>query len=114
MAGIRPDPAKPGYQSFLIKPMIGGDLTFAEGTSESVYGTITSRWEKQGKSLDMKVTIPANSSAIVHVPGSDAAKSKESGKPAADAKGVKVMAIKDGYAILEVHSGSYHFQSTAE
>lgn len=31
VAGIRPDPMKPGYKSFFIKPEIGGDLTYAEG-----------------------------------------------------------------------------------
>lgn len=112
VAGIRPDPAKPGFKSFLIKPMIGGDLTFAEGTSESVYGTITSLWEKKGNSLELKVTIPANSQAIVHVPGSDAAKVMESGKPAAAAKGVKLVGVKDGYVIFEVNSGTYHFRSS--
>jgi alpha-L-rhamnosidase len=94
--------------------MIGGDLTFAEGTSESLYGTITSRWERKGKSLEMKVTIPANSRALVHVPGSDAAKITESGRPAADAKGVSFVGMKEGYAIFQVDSGSYHFQTTVE
>ncbi|MCX6938772.1 MAG: family 78 glycoside hydrolase catalytic domain [Verrucomicrobia bacterium] len=111
VAGIRPDPEKPGYKSIIIKPIIGGDLTFAEGTSESLYGTITSRWERKGNSLDLKVTIPANSQATVHVPGSDVVKITESGKPAAKAKGVRFVGMEAGYAIFEVSSGSYHFQS---
>jgi alpha-L-rhamnosidase len=114
VAGIRPDPMRPGYKSFLIKPLVGGDLTYAEGSTESPYGTITCRWEKNGKSIGLKVTVPANSRAAVHVPASDAAKITESGQPVDRAAGVTVVGTQDGHAILQVDSGSYHFQSTVE
>ena len=68
VAGIRPDPAHPGYQSFLIQPVVGGDLTFAEGHAESMYGRISSRWELSDAGLEIAVTIPPNSRATVSLP----------------------------------------------
>jgi alpha-L-rhamnosidase len=68
LAGIRPDPAHPGFQSFLIQPVVAGDLTFAEGQTESPYGTIRSRWERNGGRFILEVTIPPNSQATVHFP----------------------------------------------
>jgi len=68
LAGIRPDPAQPGFQSFLIEPLVVGDLEFAEGETQSIYGRISSRWELSGSGLELAATIPPNSQATVSLP----------------------------------------------
>ncbi|MEY3896368.1 MAG: hypothetical protein RLZZ214_1888 [Verrucomicrobiota bacterium] len=113
VAGIRPDPDYPGYQSFLIKPVPGGNLTFAEASTESPYGTIASRWEKTGTMFKLTVTIPPNSNATVHVPTKDAGSLTEGGKRIRDAEGVTPLKVEEGYAVLKVESGRYEFTAPA-
>jgi alpha-L-rhamnosidase len=69
VAGIGIDESKPGYKHILIHPRPGGGLTSARATHESMYGTIVSGWELSEDNLDMKVQVPVNSSATIHIPG---------------------------------------------
>jgi len=112
LAGIRPDPAHPGFQKFLIKPLVIGDLTFAQASTQSPYGEILSRWDRSGDQVKLKVTIPPNSSATVYVPTSNAQTVTESGKNASRAPGLHLLKTEPGYAIFEAKSGQYEF--TAE
>ncbi len=114
VAGIRPDPEHPGYHSFIIKPLPGGDLSFAEASTESPYGRIASRWEKSGKVLRLSVTIPANSQATVFFPAVDAASLTEGGTSVSKAQGVTLLRMEGNHAVLKVESGTYRFQSGAD
>jgi alpha-L-rhamnosidase len=109
LGGIRPDPASPGYQSFLIKPVIGGDLKFAEFTTESPYGTIRNRWERSGDNLKMFVTVPPNSIAKVFIPTTKPASLTEGGKPIAEVKGITDLKFEGGQANFKAAAGSYQF-----
>jgi alpha-L-rhamnosidase len=42
LAGIRPDPAAPGFKKILIKPAIVGELTRVKAHYDSPYGRIVS------------------------------------------------------------------------
>jgi alpha-L-rhamnosidase len=112
LGGIRPDPASPGYQSFLIKPVIGGDLKFAEFTTESPYGTIRNRWERSGDNLKMFVTVPPNSIAKVFIPTTKPASLTEGGKPIAEVKGITDLKFEGGQASFKAAAGSYQFTCT--
>jgi alpha-L-rhamnosidase len=46
----------------------------------SPYGRIVSNWERAGGKLRMEVTIPANTTATMHVPAKDAAEVTGSNK----------------------------------
>jgi alpha-L-rhamnosidase len=89
--------------------VVGGDLTFAEGRAESLYGTIRSRWEKDGDDLVLEVTIPPNSQATVHLPTADAHTITEGGKPLAEVAGVTPLRKEPGRAVLRVEAGKYRF-----
>ena len=67
LAGIRP--AAPGFKKILIKPAIVGDLTWVKAHFDSPYGRIISEWKIDGDLLTMEVTIPANTTATIVVPG---------------------------------------------
>jgi alpha-L-rhamnosidase len=69
MAGIQLDENHPGYKNIIIHPQPGGGFTWARATHESVYGQIVSGWELEGDTLTMKVEIPANTSAMIYIPG---------------------------------------------
>ena len=111
LAGIQYDPVRPGFKHVLIRPIPMGDLTWVQAHYDSPYGRIVSNWKRDGKGLTLEVTIPPNSTATVHVPAKDAADVTESGKPAAQAAGVKFLRLDKGAALYEVGSGCYEFVS---
>ena len=112
LAGIRPDPANPGFQRFWIRPEMPGDLAWVKAHHDSPYGRIQSEWKKDGNTFSLNVTIPANSTAEVFIPASKANDVTEFGKSAAAAKGVKFLRLENGRAVYEVGSGNYQFQTT--
>lgn len=69
--GIHRDENNPGYKHFYLKPVVGGGLTYAKGSYESVYGTIESEWRVEGNEIIFHFVIPANTSATVSLPSAD-------------------------------------------
>jgi alpha-L-rhamnosidase len=68
LAGIRP--TAPGFKSFVVAPLVPDGLDHASASWESPYGTIESAWRRTpGGGLRLRVTVPVNTSAEVHVPG---------------------------------------------
>jgi alpha-L-rhamnosidase len=111
LAGIRTDPEQPGFKHILVRPYPLADLSFVKASHQSMYGTISSAWKRDGGRLRLDITIPANTGASVYVPAKEAAAVSESGQPAAKAKGVKFLRMEAGAAVFEVGSGSYSFTS---
>ena len=63
-AGIQVD----GENHFTIAPIPGGTLTWAEASYQSIYGKVSSRWEKTAEGVTFTITIPANTTANVVLP----------------------------------------------
>jgi len=72
MAGIKSNPEMPGFKQIIMKPDFSAGLTFVNASYESIYGLIKSDWKKSKNSLQWKITIPANSSALVYLPTANA------------------------------------------
>ena len=64
MCGINVD----GENRFVIKPLPGGSLTFAEAEYKSVYGSVFCGWEKRDGGCKFKVRVPANTTARLILP----------------------------------------------
>jgi alpha-L-rhamnosidase len=111
LGGILPDPAKPGFKHFILRPGIVKSVDWVKCSYQSPYGRIASNWKREGEKLTMEVTIPPNSTATVFVPAKDAASVTESGKPVGEAVGVKFLRMENHAAIYAVGSGNYQFQS---
>ena len=103
LAGIKPDPAQPGFKHMIMKPQPVTGLAFVKATHESPYGLISSEWHKTGDQFDWQIQIPVNTTASVYVP----ATSPDSVK----VKGLKASRFENGQAIFELGSGKYHFIS---
>ena len=66
VAGLAP--AAPGYRRLLISPRPGGGLTRAAAAHDTPYGRASVEWTRVGERLDVTVTVPPNTSAIVRLP----------------------------------------------
>ena len=111
LGGIRPDPAACGMRKFLIKPKLVGDLAWVKCHHDSLYGRIESNWKRDGQKVTLEVTIPANTTATVHVPARDAAAVTEGGNTIDMVEGVKFLRMENNAAVYEVDSGIYRFSA---
>ena len=68
VAGIRPTFDAPGFREFELKPVIGGSLTWAEARYKTQYGSIRSRWERNGNHFAYTCTIPDGTMARLTLP----------------------------------------------
>ncbi len=112
VAGIDWDTEDPGYRHIIMRPTIGGGLTWAKASLNSIRGTIKSEWHRLPNGvLTLDITVPANTYATVFVPSKNPSRITEGGKVARPP-------IVDGYsaskveAVFEVGSGTYHFKSS--
>jgi alpha-L-rhamnosidase len=112
VAGIGLDPAQPGYKHILIHPRLTKSLTRVTAHHDCVYGRIESDWSHEGEVVTMNVVIPPNTTATVTVPTKDPNSVTESGRPAAQSEGVKLLREENGAAIYEVGAGTYSFRAT--
>ena len=68
VAGINSDEEEVGFKKIIIKPTIGGNLTYASAWHESMYGLIKSSWKIEGGKVITEIEVPVNTSATVYVP----------------------------------------------
>jgi alpha-L-rhamnosidase len=113
LAGINPDPQAPGFDHTILRPGVVGDLTWVRAHYDSVHGRIAVDWRREGGRLHLRVTVPANTTATVYVPTPDPAAVHESGRPLAQAPGVKPLSSTPDAAVCEVVAGTYDFEAPA-
>lgn len=109
VAGIDNAPGETGFRHLRIAPVLDDSLAWAEGTYESIRGLIRSRWERSADGLTLAVTVPANVTAEVVLPGAALDMVREGGVPVAEADGVTGAWDEDGNTIVTVGSGDYAF-----
>lgn len=49
--------------SFIIEPLVGGHITYAKASYDSIYGTISSSWEKENDKIKFIIKVPGNTKA---------------------------------------------------
>lgn len=95
----------PAFKSIRIKPHLGGGFTSMSASENTPYGKVCVAWKYSNKVVTLDVTIPVNTSAEIYVPA------KSTGTVTIDGKKVKTVSIVDGYAVVNVGSGTYQFVS---
>jgi alpha-L-rhamnosidase len=111
LAGLRPDPERPGYEHVIVRPGVVGDLTWARARHDSPRGPIEVAWRCNGRRLTLDVHLPPGASATVFVPTSSPTQARESGRPARLAPGVRVQVLAAREAVFEVDAGHYTFDA---
>ncbi|MDR2970048.1 MAG: glycoside hydrolase family 78 protein [Tannerellaceae bacterium] len=88
-----------GYKHFILQPSAGFNYLSLSGSYNSNYGTISCTWEADGKGnmTGYKVSVPANTTATLYLPVSDA-----------------VAEFEEGEGIDFVRRTTHHFRPAAE
>jgi alpha-L-rhamnosidase len=109
----------PGYQRILIRPhppsphsnSENRPIDWVKAHYDSIRGRIESEWRRSKAGFDLRVVIPANTTAIIYLPAGESDSIKESGQPVSRAQGARFLGIEEGRAVIEVGSGEYQFTS---
>jgi alpha-L-rhamnosidase len=107
VAGI--DMAEPGFQRIIIRPEPAEGLTWVKAGYRSQHGPIATEWKTEGNKLTLAVTIPANTTATVYLPTTDAAGVREGDQPASKAEGVQFLRTEGKNSLFVIGAGQYRF-----
>ena len=103
-AGIDTTLDAPGFKRIVIHPRLDARMTSVHGEYDSSYGKIISDWKNEpGHPFQLKVTIPANTSAKVVLPAG------EGQTVTLDGQGAQTH-LEGGLQVVDVGSGSYSFE----
>ncbi|MFH1999057.1 MAG: glycoside hydrolase family 78 protein, partial [Planctomycetota bacterium] len=109
VAGIRA--GSPGFKKIVIAPEPGGRIRWCQAAYRSIHGEIAVAWKRADQRFSCRVTIPADTVAEVHLPTSDLSRILENGGPVQESEGVRLLGERQGFAVIEIGSGCYSFES---
>jgi alpha-L-rhamnosidase len=104
---------EPGFRKFILQPEPDptGQMKWAKGYYDSMYGRINSEWKVENNTLAYNATVPANTTATLYLPANSANSIKEGGEPVNKSTGITFIKFESGKAVYELKSGSYKFTS---
>jgi alpha-L-rhamnosidase len=98
VAGI--DMAEPGFQRLLIRPQPAPGLTWVKASYRSPHGRIATEWKTEGCKLTLAVSIPANTTATVYLPKTNACN---------QGAGVTFLRNEGNESLFAIGAGHYQF-----
>ncbi len=104
LAGIKAESA--AFKRIVMKPELIGGLNSVTASYDSSYGLIKSSYGKTDKQFIWNLTIPPNTTALVHIPTTSRENVSEK---LGDIKELKFVKIEKDRAIYELGSGNYSF-----
>ena len=110
LAGICPDPEKPGFKGILLKPEIVDEIPAVRATYRSVYGPVVSNLTRNGRTLEWEIGIPANTTAKVFFPVSDPQRITEIAEKNAGDRNPDGEETEDGRVVWEIGSGKHRYR----
>lgn len=110
LAGIAPDPAAPGFRQVIIKPQPVSGLARAEAGYDSIRGRIESSWQSGPNGLRLAVRVPANTTALVHLPAAATGNVREDGRPLASRPDIVIERVVGGRVVVRIGGGEYRFE----
>jgi len=101
-----------GFKHIIVQPHPSKRLNYAKASFESSYGLITSGWERKDGKVTFRIKIPANTSATIVLPVTDASKVAESKKAISGNSDFTNLKTADNKITFEAGSGEYIFETT--
>jgi alpha-L-rhamnosidase len=114
IAGICPEEDATGFDRFIIKPGVVGDLEWVKSSYHSVRGIIRSDWDIVEGGLHLDIEIPVNTTATLYIPSENPEQVMESGLELEEAEGILEYGQEGKYTRIKAGSGQYHFVSEME
>jgi alpha-L-rhamnosidase len=109
VAGI--DLEEPGFRRFVLRPFPGGGLSSAAASYRAMHGKISSSWVLSGDEFLWEVAVPANTSALVHIPADPSREPTEGGRAIASSPGLRDLGRRGSFHACEAAAGEYSFRS---
>jgi alpha-L-rhamnosidase len=110
LAGILLDETVPAFKRIIIKPDLVGDLTWVSASYNSMRGEIVSNWKKTASTFSLRVQIPPNTEAVVHLPAERPRQISEGGRVLEQNKDIRVLERSEREIVLGIGSGVYEFE----
>lgn len=107
--GILRDDNSPGFKHFILQPEpdTTGQMTFANGYYDSMYGRIESSWETKNGKYQFRFVVPVNTNATLYLPALKQSDVAIIGKK----NGIKFFNIENNKAVFKLESGEYSFEA---
>jgi alpha-L-rhamnosidase len=109
VAGINTFDRIPGYKNSFIEPHIGGGLSFASASLQTVYGKLSSGWKVESDKILYDIEIPPNTTALLFLRLTNAEDVAENGKSVQAVPEIGAVQRQNGDLELRLGSGVYHF-----
>ena len=117
LAGI--SPAAPGWREIRLHPSPPSPgsnperdpIHWVRAHHDSIRGRIACNWRARDGQFELEATIPANTTAIVDLPSTDAATVTESNRRLEEAAGIRSFAQAGDRTRIEIGAGTYRFRS---
>ncbi|MBN1465885.1 family 78 glycoside hydrolase catalytic domain [candidate division KSB1 bacterium] len=102
IAGIQPDPTRPGFKHFYLRPFFPDDMQWAAAQIESPYGPLRSEWRRSADGVQLVLHVPVNCQATLELAGRRHKDVRLDGPDGIDFQG-----DQDGKLVYRLSSGSY-------
>lgn len=110
VAGLDMDITGPGYKKLNFAPKPGGKLSKAAAMLDSPYGKTGSDWKIANGRFMYTITVPANTTAQITLPGAATVAVTEGGKPIDQVNDLKQVKKSGNDLVLKAGSGTYSFE----
>jgi alpha-L-rhamnosidase len=106
--GIQRDPEYPGFKQFILQPTPDpdGQMTYAKGYYDSMYGRIVSEWYIEDGGTRYKIIVPPNTTATLRLKANKRKQVVQT--PGWRLSGWRLQK-KDGRFTTQLGSGTYEF-----
>ncbi len=111
LAGIESSPEKTGYDELIMDPREIDSLSYVTASYHTVHGLVRSEWKREGNRFYWSITVPPNTSAIVHIPARSPDDVREGNGKASRSFLVTFLRMENNRAVYRVESGDYEFTS---
>lgn len=103
-----------GYKHFVIEPWIDQDQgpQKVRAHYDSLYGQIATAWTKHNGELQLEVTVPPNTDAVLRLHGIKPGSIQENGQPVSRSQGIVLESEIQNLATLRLQPGRYQFKAS--